>query len=1015
MFLRRCLDNGVCPGGVENRVRRTKAYHTLNIERVFMKDEIARSCDTLSKSRSRFRYLYDHAGCFLSSHDFLRFSMLLSENDQKQRIHLITKHDKTYNWLRQKRCGHVTIDPDTTIINMTSLELTTLQKELLCRGTDFGIPPISNKKEVIMTEFELFYRKLLRFRPVSESQQSICAAKIRAEAEEHADALPDRRTFSLKREHLKALHELRNNKDIIVTRPDKGRATVLMNKTDYIEKMSVILNDTSKFRTLGPVKTCDRTEKVEKDLVTYLQMLKNEEQISKHEFDRIKPTGTLRPRLYGLPKIHKPTCPVRPIVSMTASPQYSISKWLCIYLQPVQDYYCKRTVKDSFDFVAKLRDSPVPLNAHMCSFDVVSLFTNVPIDETVDICMDVLYRNDDVDTPWVSEAAFRHLMLSVTTGVEFSFNDVMYKQVDGVAMGSPLGPVLANIFVVYCECKIDESLWPAFYVRFVDDSFTHFDSVESSELFLDVLNSLHPSLRFTCEHEQSSKLSFLDVLVEKTGCEILTSVYRKPTFTGQYIAFDSYCSSQYKVNLVRNLVDRAQRICSPSKLQAELDFLRSVFLKNGYPEFLLRKFLSIEQKPKSVLIGPPRCPVYLCLPWKGQESIKVCREVKSIVRRTYYAVHFVPVFTTMRAFTVRKDVLPTLHLSHVIYNFECRHCASRYVGRTVQHLNARIKQHTPLHILPPSAQSERPKRGRPRKNPSPTRQDSSLPLSAAPPLTSVLDGLELGSSLEVRAEPPLVQPSGVPKSVPLGALHGAVPRVVTAPLPPPDPPPSRYVLVESTRGGRFVPPELELDSTKSPTAMAATTTPASHPTTTPGSHSTTTTTTNPQNKAANDRPRRSTADYNRTYEFTVKIQRKQSERTTTDMKATAFTNGVGGEGETQDDASEEESRTAVDDGAGSDSDSEGEGELSEGESECEGVRVSRDCVRPSRNMSSVYNHFVSSTDCCRTYSDSCFSVLCRARHGYLLQLQVLEAVCQRIHKPNLCVQKDSVITLKLFK
>ena len=279
----------------------------------------------------------------------------------------------------------------------------------------------------------------------------------------------------------------------------------------------------------------------------------------------------------------------------------------------------------------------------------------------------------------------------------------------------------------------------------------------------------------------------------------------------------------------------------------------------------------------------------------------------------------------------------------------------------------------------------------------------------------MLDGLELGRSLEVRAEPPVVQPSGVPKSVPLGALHGAVPRVVTAPLPPPDPPPSRSVLVGSTRGGRFVPPEPELDSTERPTTMAATTTPASHPTTTPASHPTTTTT-NPQNKAANDRPRRSTADYNRTYEFTVKIQRKQSERTTTDMKATAFTVGVGGEGETQDDASEEESQTAVHDGAGSDSDSEGEGELSEGGSECEGVRVSRDCVRPSRNnKSSVYNHLVSSTDCCRTYSHSCFSVLCRARHGYLMQLQVLEAVCQRIHKLNLCVQKDSVITLKLFK
>ena len=153
----------------------------------------------------------------------------------------------------------------------------------------------------------------------------------------------------------------------------------------------------------------------------------------------------------------------------------------------MQDRYCKRTVKDSFDFVEKLRNKPVPPNAHICSFDVVSLFTNVPIEETVDICMDVLYRNDDVDTPWISESAFRLLLLMVTTGVEFSFNNVMYKQVDGVAMGSPLGPVLANVFVGYCESKIDDSLWPDLYVRFVDDSVTYYDNEERSNEFLDVL------------------------------------------------------------------------------------------------------------------------------------------------------------------------------------------------------------------------------------------------------------------------------------------------------------------------------------------------------------------------------------------------------------------------------------------------------------------------------------------------------------------------------------------------
>ena len=208
-------------------------------------------------------------------------------------------------------------------------------------------------------------------------------------------------------------------------------------------------------------------------------------------------------------------------------------------------------------------------------------------------------------------------------------------------MGSPLGPVLANVFVGYCESRMDKIKWPQLYVRFVDDSFTHFESRCDSEAFLDELNDVHPALRFTCEHEDCNKLSFLvlvektcegvvtsvyrklsflDVLVEKTCEGVVTSVYRKPTFTGQYIMYDSYCSSQYKTNLVRNLADRARRICSESKSQAELDFLRSVFLKNGYPSSLLVKLLTNNAPHKELTIGLAPCRVFLCLSWKGAES-----------------------------------------------------------------------------------------------------------------------------------------------------------------------------------------------------------------------------------------------------------------------------------------------------------------------------------------------------------------------------------------------------------
>ena len=364
-------------------------------------------------------------------------------------------------------------------------------------------------KEQVLCDFELFYRKLRDFAPVSESKRMVCAATLRAVAKEHAEQAAERRTFSLSRERMKARAELKKNNSIIITRPDKGRATVIMTRVDYNTKMAAILEDGSKLVKLGPVSTHDRTLAREKELVTYLKNLRPAKDMSESEFFRMKPIGSVRPRMYGLPKIHKPSCPLRPILSMIGSPQYAILKCLCGMIQPVVDYYCKHNVKDTFQFVEILRENPIPPTAHMCSLDVACLFTNVPLDETIDICAQTLYHNDDdVDVPWLPESAFRRLMLMVTSGVEFSFGDVMYKQTDGVAMGLPLGPALANVFVGYCESRMDKVKWPQLYVRFLDDSFTYFESRRDSEAFLTELNDVHPALRFTCEHKESRKLSF---------------------------------------------------------------------------------------------------------------------------------------------------------------------------------------------------------------------------------------------------------------------------------------------------------------------------------------------------------------------------------------------------------------------------------------------------------------------------------------------------------------------------
>ena len=92
---------------------------------------------------------------------------------------------------------------------------------------------------------------------------------------------------------------------------------------------------------------------------------------------------------------------------------------------------------------------------------------------------------DDLDAqPFISMAVSIELMKSATSGVEFSFNDIMYKQTDGVAMGSPLGPALANIFVGFYEEKLFSQISKPFtYFRYVDDTFASFCKKEESENF----------------------------------------------------------------------------------------------------------------------------------------------------------------------------------------------------------------------------------------------------------------------------------------------------------------------------------------------------------------------------------------------------------------------------------------------------------------------------------------------------------------------------------------------------
>ena len=161
---------------------------------------------------------------------------------------------------------------------------------------------------------------------------------------------------------------------------------------------------------------------------------------------------------------------------------------------------------------------------HMVSFDVKSLFTNVPLEYTIGLVLERIYNKGELVTN-ITRSEMKEMLLLCMKNIHFSYNKDIYIQKDGVNTGSPLGPVLTEICMVNLETSLAPQLnvYLNFWRCYVDDTIT-FIKTGSVEYLLSVLNNFHPKIKFTYEMEVESKLAFLDILLHRDGYSIITTV-----------------------------------------------------------------------------------------------------------------------------------------------------------------------------------------------------------------------------------------------------------------------------------------------------------------------------------------------------------------------------------------------------------------------------------------------------------------------------------------------------------
>ncbi|XP_015124713.1 uncharacterized protein LOC107046575 [Diachasma alloeum] len=484
---------------------------------------------------------------------------------------------------------NISTHQDTTIFNITTVPLPEEVKRVLYFEPKFGLE-VNNSHVCIprvVKDVELCIQSLT-VRGVSEGEQMEEKNRIRSEMINILTNFYNRPTSKRRdqqREDVAATRRfLIEKQDLVLARSDKGNATVLMRREECVKVMKRMLSDTTTYQRIDK----DRTVKFEKQTNGLVDALHRDEVVDADRAKSLKAFNIVMPRMYGLRKVHKPGCSLRPVVSCIKAPSYKVARFLHELLSRVT----KRsvfTIKNSMEFVEFIKGVRLPPEYVMISLDVVSLFTNIP----KRLVLHIVDESWDDWTPFVRTS--KKLVIKLITicfeASYFTFDNEVYMQIDGSSMGIPASPVLAGIVMEYVIGKVLEELlynipWLKLYV---DDTVLPLPE-DSIDQVLQSINSVYERIQFTVEREVDRSLSFLDVKIHRMeDGSLKLNWYQKPRSSGRVLNFQSNHLTAHKIGVVSGMLHRAIRLSHEDFHDSNISRVKDILMRNGYPnKFIMR-------------------------------------------------------------------------------------------------------------------------------------------------------------------------------------------------------------------------------------------------------------------------------------------------------------------------------------------------------------------------------------------------------------------------------------------